>query len=497
MNEEQYKLLSEKVTGLEKEANSLLEAITSLKGTPLNPAILELVPKVCNIDCGVISEIKRLINPDAEIALLQNKLAEVYKEKEATINEMDHIVTANRDIYTATAMISDVDQILLKNKNFIVKLPEQIVSILSGSVGSIISNINYVLSSIEHIREYISVRDQFITYSEELKNLKVKETTIRCAINMNDDMKKILAKVDELEQNKINLIAKGGSLNDQLVYLNELKESISSINEMIQRYNESVVNHNKSITDLEKLCDDWYRNALVSRSIVQYDMRIQELSNDLLKNKMELDSLNSTLISKGTLIESRNRLIESLKHLTILQEACSPTNGVPAFFISNFLKKVHVLTNKYLQTLNGNTLRVSRFELGKNVREFPIEIEKDDGSIIADGSQLSEGQISLLSLAVSMALISVIVPSDGYNVLRLDEADSMLDPIRRSLFAGMVQEKMDEIGSRQALIISHNNEFRSIQTDIILMPGADIDVDMMANKRVLLDLSKVPIDQFS
>jgi len=496
MNEEQYKLLTEKIMRLEKETNTTLEAITSLKGTPLNPEILNLVPEICNIDCGVINKIKQLLNPDTEILSLQNKLAEVYKEREVVAGEIENVTASNNDIYTATSMIADVDQMLMKNKNFIIKLPEQLVDILTKNVGHIMTNINYVLSSIEHIKEYISVRDQYKTYNEELQKLKVKETTVRYAINMNDEMKKITSKMSELETSRVQIVEKGKVLNDELIALNELKDSISSINEMIRKYNENVAKHNVAISEVEGLCTDWYRNAVISRSIVQYDMRIQELSNEHLKGKMEYDSLNSILISKGTLIESRNKLIELIKSLTFLQEACSPSSGVPAFFIANFLKKVHTLSNKYLQTLNGNSLTISRFELGKSVREFPIEIEKDDGTIISDASMTSEGQIALITLAISMALISSIVQNDGYNVLRFDELDGCLDSIRRGLFAGLVQDKMEEIGSRQALIVSHNNEFRNIPADIIMMPGADVDSDMLANKKVLLDLSKVPIDQF-
>jgi len=496
VNETRYKLLTDKISRLEEESKSILESITALKGTPLNPAILDLVPKICDIECGVITEIKRLLNPDVEITNLQEKLSDVYKEREATSTEIENISTSNRDIYSATNYVADIDGLLMKNKAAIVRLPEQLVDILTKDVGTIITNINYILSSIEHIREFISIRDQYNTYCEELKNLRVKESTVRCAIDMNDDIKKITTKIDELSNNKTDLIVKGKERDQTLTELLELRESLDSINKLVDEYNNDSMSHTLMIKRLEGIIDDWFRGAVISREITRIDMTIQETSNELLRYNMEFDSLNATIISKGTLVDSRDKLIESLKLLNLLQEACSPTSGVPAFFISNFLKKIHSLSNKYLQTLNGSALLISKFELGKSVREFPIEMEKDDGTIIPDASNCSEGQIALITLAVSMALISTIVPTDGYNVLRLDECDSMLDSARRGLFAGMVQDKMEEIGSRQSLIISHNNEFRNVPADIILMPGADVDSDMLANKKVLLDLSKVPIDQF-
>jgi len=179
-----------------------------------------------------------------------------------------------------------------------------------------------------------------------------------------------------------------------------------------------------------------------------------------------------------------------------LHNTWNPKTGIPSFFINNFLNRIHKRSNEYLESLNGKDLIISKFEIGTSAREFPIIVEKN-GKMIPDASQCSEGQIALISLAVSMAMIKEAVKDGGYNVIRMDEMDAALDHIRRKLYVEMIQDRLSEINSKQCLVITHSSEFNDIPADIILFPGSYKNPELLANKNVLLDLTHIPLDSIN
>lgn len=489
-------LFNNKIKDIEEDISKNLERITLLKNTPLDPDILDRIPDDCNISCGVIEEIKRLLSPDIEIERIQNNVNKLYKNKGEILKSIEDNETDKNDMKIAINYIADIDHILYRDKNYIAYLPEKIRSMFCEDVFKIYSNMNSILQSIEIIREYTSLVDQYKTYSKEVKSLKEKETSLKFIRNINSEIKNLSVSIDKLIDERKKLTEDGSNLLEEYHSLNELKDSLHSINESVESYNNDVKIYIDDKDKIKKLCKDWYYREIFTKALVNIDIEIKNFEIELMSCKDEYEKLNNSLVTKKSLIEMRDRLIKSTKDLEILQEAWNPKTGIPSLFINNFLTRIHARSNVYLEALNGKDLKILKFEIGKTAREFPIIIDKN-GTTIPDASQCSEGQIALLTLAISLAMIHEAVSENGYNIIRLDELDACLDYKRKKLYIEMIQERLREINSKQCLIISHSNEFDNIKCDIILLPGSNKSVDSLNNKNILLNLTDVEIDNFN
>jgi DNA repair exonuclease SbcCD ATPase subunit len=245
---------------------------------------------------------------------------------------------------------------------------------------------------------------------------------------------------------------------------------------------------------MKKICKDWYYREKINKKISEFDMMLDSLLFDSNKIQYEITNLETNMNTKKSLLSMRDNLLASIKEMKILENTWNPKTGIPSFFIKNFITKIHSFSNMFLKKLNGDALKISKFEIGTTARDFSIEIIKEDGTIIPDASQCSEGEISLLTLAISLALLSIVRLIGGYNILRIDELDSHLDNLRRKQFVEIIQEQLEDLNSRQCLIISHNNEFDDIPADLILFPGtSNISLN---NKNIIMDLRHIDIDKF-
>ncbi len=497
ISDKETSVVNSRLRDIEDRVSKTLERISLLKNSPLDPSILNKIPEWCeNLKCGVVLEIKRLLSPDTEVEKLSDVLDDLYRSKSDIAAELDRMSDEHNNIAIAVSHSSDVDHAIMRDKNFIVMLPNHMRNVLSEGIVTIISHVNTLTRDMESIREFISLRDQVKIYVSELKSLKEKESSLRVIRNMNGDILNLNNSIDSLQIERSKLYTEGEQLLKDHSTLKELSESIGSIRDSVNEYNLQVSSFKETNEKMKLICKDWYYREKISKYINQVDINLRNLIIERDDCSREIESLNNSIVTKQSLIDIRDRLLSTIKELDLFQDAWNPKTGIPSLFINNFLTRVHVKSNEYMESLNGKDLKIEKFEIGKTAREFPIIIRKDD-SIIPDANQCSAGEKALLSLAISMAVISVASENKPYRVLRLDEMDATLDHRRRKLYIEMIQDRLKEIESRQCLIITHSDEFDEVASDMIIMPGAFKNPESLANKNVLVDLSEISIDSLS
>lgn len=488
--------INDKIKESDIEIQKLFEKISLLKNSPLDNSILDLIPSFCDSDkCGVIKEIRKLLSPDKEISVLQLQVENIYRYKSKLNDELENIEKEISNIYLTITYCNDINHSLQRDKNNIALLPNKLKSILSDSLSVIMINMNNFLRDIEIIKEYLSLRDQYRIYDEELRKLKDKEISLKFIRNMNSDIQNINTSIDSLINEKKKLTEEGFKVLEDINILKEIQISINSIQNRIDDYNNCCLEQQEVYKKMKKICKDWYYREKINRKINEYDITIESLIFDNSKIQSEITSLTTTINTKQSLLDIRDKLLLSVKEMKLLEDVWNPKTGIPSLFIKNFIIKIHTFSNIFLKKLNGNILKISKFEIGKTSRDFSIEIIKEDGTIIPDASQCSEGELSILTLAISLAMLNVIKLSGSYNILRIDELDSHLDNMRRKQFVEMIQEQIEELNSKQCFIISHNNNFDDVKADIILMPGAVYN-DQSNNKNILIDLRSIQLDNF-
>ena len=171
------------------------------------------------------------------------------------------------------------------------------------------------------------------------------------------------------------------------------------------------------------------------------------------------------------------------RDIEIVRKALSPTAGIPLVFIENYLERLSVITNKLLAIAYGDLLRIDEFVI--NEKEFFIRVKKHDGTVMEDVTINSQGETSLISIALSMAMIQESL--NRYNILLLDELDSVLDTSNRQAFIDILETQLEVLESEQCFIISHNEVFDNYQLAIISL-SEDFrlnDKEYMRNKSLV------------
>ncbi len=488
-----------KLSDMETRINVTLSRIASLKNTPLDRSILDLAPKksMCTPKrCGVLGEITNLLSPTNEVSRLEGELEELYIERASLNESIDAHHTESGNMVTVLSLISNLNHSIVRDKTYISYLPSDIQNILIGGIYKIASNRNDIISTFDTLREFISIRDQHDLYVKEIRSLKERESTLRIRYNMDEDFRLLNESIDDMVLSRKTLMVDGKAMIDQHNTLVELKESMDDISTNIASYNIRAQENIKKRDKLKGIAKDWYYSGTISRKVSSIVYTLESLELDLNIVLKEIEKLNNVIATKESIERMKDDLLLSKKDMEILAKAWNPKTGIPGVFINNFLSKIHVKANEYLKSLNGDSLQISRFEIGKNSREFPIVIAKDGDIEIPDVSECSEGQRALVTIAISMAMVTEIIGASGagYNVIRFDEMDAMLDHNRRVLYVDMIRDKLEEIGSRQALVISHSQEMEQVESDTILLPGANISDDNLINNNILLDVRHIDID---
>ena len=182
-----------------------------------------------------------------------------------------------------------------------------------------------------------------------------------------------------------------------------------------------------------------------------------------------------------TLIESRDSLIKKKKRYEVLANIWSPKIGYPSWEMEEFLDTLTEQTNSDLEKMWGGNLKIEQFEIGAT--DFKIKINRN-GKILDDVTDCSDGEQSTMALAISFAIIEINLRYRKYNVLRFDEVDGPFDDTRRRSFMETLVSRVPSLDCGNLFIITHNNEFSDADADLIILDGANEDINF-ANKNVI------------
>ena len=151
------------------------------------------------------------------------------------------------------------------------------------------------------------------------------------------------------------------------------------------------------------------------------------------------------------------------KNLNIIKESSS-INGIQSIYIEAFLNSMLKLTNDLLGFLFGGRFMIKEFRVNEN--EFAIPCIDSNGQERADIADMSDSQLSMISMIISFVLLHQA--SEYYNIIKLDEVDGNLDNTNRLQFATLINKIIEILNFHQCIIISHNNEIDLTNADMML-----------------------------
>lgn len=359
------------------------------------------------------------------------------------------------------------------------------------------NNINTIIPNFSNYKDIIDllppdIRDDFKTVN--IFNNIEKLTYIYNEKKIND----LLSIVTEYD-NYINLLAdynreekflnKFGSMSNSS-YLNKV---ISDTEKFIEEENSKIINwRNTNLTineDIKTLTNDLDVCIDIKDTLERFDEvkslyeKYNKDYNTYKENKsnkdtisIEMNKLKYIIDNKSNLLQSKVINLEQYKlirkdissmnkiydDMIFVKNALSSKQGMPLYFISNYLKNTEEITNELLDIAYDGKIYIDSFDITPT--EFSIPFF-NKGKRMNDVKYASQGELSFLSLAIAFALSRQVLTN--YNIMLLDEIDGPLDIYNREKFIKVLENQIDRINAEQSFLITHNSMFSSYNVDII------------------------------
>ena len=393
------------------------------------------------------------------------KMFQIWDEIESLAESSDSNIDNGREFYTfmnlAYINIKNVILSIADNKELFLKIPKFIQEMvrMDNLYSKIVNTeIIYDYKALTTELSFITDYDNFLKKQEELKEAKeeLKNIQTNSSYPYLIDMKMNLDdKISEYIKTCDSLRVRIKEETDKVSYLKENLESMTEIKDTIKN-KESIEKEYAETKEKLELVVTYRDNRSKLKSQIDY------LEAELQKETNYVRDLEISYNDCKNLTKELKKLKSKYEDFNILKESLSSKDGIPLLFIKLYLQNAKKTINELLDEVYGGSMYVSDFVITAN--EFNIPFVKDDIEV-SDIRYASQGESSFFSIALSFAISYQSMSK--YNIMLLDELDSVLDESRRQSFIAIIEKQMEKIEAEQIFAISHNNMFSMYPIDLI------------------------------
>ena len=285
------------------------------------------------------------------------------------------------------------------------------------------------------------------------------EGIVHTLSNIEASSKKLIEQKAELEQDYLKLAA----LADQEKALNDKIEKQEKIQDIVDDMYEK----------LEAIHDR-------KRDIDEYNHQIDVFNEKLKLAQMDFNSLQARLNDISYAQKEYDELVQEQEILKYILDAASPSRGIPLVYVQIFLRECKEILNDLIADVFGDSIEILDFIINENEFRIPYAI---NGCPVDDVSRASQGQKSIISLALSFALMRQ--SNSRWNIMLLDEVDGPLHRNDRNKFISILYKQLAAIDANQVFLISHNFTFEGQDVNVIMTTDEHIErTPMMTVMRV-------------
>lgn len=259
---------------------------------------------------------------------------------------------------------------------------------------------------------------------------------------------------------------------------NELYESYS----MLHIWEKQLTEYNARNTELEKTITRGYRAideaSRMKEKMDSINMKLVQLKKELSDVTSNANRLTTVLNDIRFTKEEYDRVIQEKEYLTYMVKATSSKDGIPLEMVKSFINDCVFIINDLIQDIFDDDVEIVRFDINE---DFTIPYKKN-GELISDVSKASQGQKSILSLAISFAIVQKTMQmyqNHGYiyNIPLLDEADGALYKNDRMKIIAVLMKHAKAINSSQIFLITHNSNYSNYNVGVITTSDEVVDVE--------------------
>lgn len=489
--ENKIKLLNETNSSIENNIKQIENTILEKERSKIDPGILSFAPKSCSKEtCALIAKIVELSKIDVDVSKMNVEIANLKSDISTNNAEIERTKMSMNDVKNALIDIVSINDSIMKINDKFIHLPEFLIKMLNSDTAYIIDNLNSIIDELKSFDEFLSIVDKNETSKESLDSLKNTKLLLSMRSSKQAELSSLLKDLDTLktlrkEKNDIkNSILKDRdelkSLVDSIDVFSEKKRNLDNERVIIEQMRTQLLKENEAVYYKESF--ELFISGLKLKEI-DYSTKCASLEKDIA-------NCNSQIASRDTLVARKENLETKRKLYELAYNVWNSKTGYPSLVIKDFLSEVVSETNKNLDENWGGLIRIMDFEI--NEREFRIPVLRGS-KILDDVTECSKAEKSTITLALSFAIIRVSSKNTLYNILRIDEADSGFDEVRRHSYLTTIQNDMDMMNCEDAFIITHNQMFDDVQCDVILLKdyATVLSTGALHNKNVIYSFDKV------
>ena len=354
----------------------------------------------------------------------------------------------------------------------LIKLEALWTQSLSAVLTNLESRIWYDYDKIINTMELCEKRDRYNESVENLNKMKIElnsyklyeDTSIEEKINsLQKDIDDVVTDIRLTEEALKKATMRISEYNALYIELSELSIYEKELHELMT----DIENDNKLLFDyqrnIESISDNEQLISSYNSYIVEINSKLKVLIN---KNESIKATLNDIKYTK----EEYKSVFEEKEMLKYILDAVSSKEGIPLMMVKIFLANSKDILNDLLFDVFDDSIEILDFNITEDEFYIPYSI---NGTIVKDIEKASQGQKSIISLALSFALIQNIIFT--YNIMLLDEVDGPLYKQDRERFLTIFFKHLSAIKAEQAFLVSHNNTFDGQSVNIIMTSDELVD----------------------
>jgi len=447
-------------------------------------------PIECNIDdCPFIKDAYLHRNVISEINEKDTEIAQTKKDLEVLNTKLENLQELN-NLYKG--FLNEYSSVQPRDNDIYIKFisEKSLIEWVNNSLSEFQEQRQTLIKSIQDgyndITEFSSVSGKIKSLTESKKMMEDSDSTVR---------EKYIKDLETLRTSSADL---KGKIDEYINKANTLGTTISEKRSLLDKYSLYIQASSKlasATTMLSNINSEFQRVNKLIESKMDAETKLNTTNGEIARltalktNKTEnLNKLKAALVKIEELQKKLDELNKTYAPTETVMNALSPSTGIPLIFIKTYLEETEAIANDLLHVAFGNEFSIKFLTTEK---EFLIQV-KAHGSINPDIKLASQGEISITTIAISLALIEQCI--GDYNILCLDEIDGPLDPGNRSKFIDILDQQIDKLGIEQVFIISHNNAFDASPMDLILLKGNTVDTDnksFMENKNIIFNINDI------
>lgn len=293
-----------------------------------------------------------------------------------------------------------------------------------------------------------------------LDSLKQKRASL--IQNLNGVLSTIRSKRDEMNAY--------GLLYVDVLKKADLKKSLALITEDKERLEKDYDEKRQLLLQIEAYLTEIKQMEI---SLMEYRTDYQNILNREYRLKVNISEIEHNQTEYQSLIEQR-RITKAIL------EAVSAKEGIPLILVKAFLNQCKGIVNDLIQDVFEDELDILDFDLNENEFKIPFSV---NGQVVDDIEYASQGQQSIISIALSFALVRQSM--FDYNIMLLDEIDGPLHKNDREKFIGILFKQMAAISADQVFLITHNSTFEGNPINVIMTADEQIE---NTNRQVVIKL---------